>query len=365
MHASRIRDLRKRAGLTQADLAQRLGVDTSLISRWEKGEREPSPQQTMDIARAVGVTLDFLLNAQVQPRFMLRGAAPRGMDENHEVRRAITDAEQQIHFLHTVYETAGKPPRKLTLKYDLSAVPEPDLPDFAAELRGVLRLNHFVTLDELKQALRDHNLHVFEWAMPSNLSGMSYRGAFTVIFINALQPKPRRLFTLAHELAHVLFHLDDEQGPGIVSLFSRRDDREERQANQFAAELLMPLDQVNVLKQQMAGRLRTPEGLESLAQMFNVSRDAMFYRLATQRFYDWSEKKRFFSERPIRDDEPIQYRVDDIAGQVSPEFLHTALELYDAGLISAGKLAEWCFASRITTDAYLSDRYFEVASLIV
>jgi Zn-dependent peptidase ImmA (M78 family) len=55
--------------------------------------------------------------------------------------------------------------------------------------------------------LAEWNVFVFEWALPVQVSGLSYRGATTVIIINSLHTKQRRLFTLAHEFAHVLFHL--------------------------------------------------------------------------------------------------------------------------------------------------------------
>jgi len=35
--------LRKRAGLSQQDLADVLGVDRATVSRWESGERDPWP----------------------------------------------------------------------------------------------------------------------------------------------------------------------------------------------------------------------------------------------------------------------------------------------------------------------------------
>jgi DNA-binding transcriptional regulator YiaG len=37
--------VRERAGITQEDLAQVLGVDRATVSRWETGEREPRPSQ--------------------------------------------------------------------------------------------------------------------------------------------------------------------------------------------------------------------------------------------------------------------------------------------------------------------------------
>jgi DNA-binding transcriptional regulator YiaG len=37
--------VRERAGITQGDLAQVLGVDRATVSRWESGERDPRPAQ--------------------------------------------------------------------------------------------------------------------------------------------------------------------------------------------------------------------------------------------------------------------------------------------------------------------------------
>ena len=41
MHASEIRARRVAMGLTQAELAQRLGTTSNTVARWERGERAP------------------------------------------------------------------------------------------------------------------------------------------------------------------------------------------------------------------------------------------------------------------------------------------------------------------------------------
>ena len=358
-----LRDLRKRVGLSQGELARRLGVDTSLISRWEKGDRQPSAQQLLDFARAVGVTLDFLLNSEIRPQFSLRAGGTRDAGEESRVKQTLLDAEQQLHNVQSAYKLADKPLRPYGLKFDLAAYSEMDMPDFVQELRGLLKLNRFSTLGELKQALAESHIHIFEWAMPRVVSGLSYRGAFAAIFINSNHSKERRLFTLAHELGHILFHLERDRQETFVSLFSSSRDPAEKQANAFAAELLMPAQLVDDLLPTAAGRLGEPAGLESFARLFNVSRDAMFYRLASKGFYGWTYKKRFFTEVSA---EPMQVspRVADVDEQVTPDFAQTALALYDADRVSAGKLAEWFFCSRPTLEAYLSQRYFEAEALI-
>ena len=59
-----IRSARTDAGLTQAQLAQRvMGASQTDIGRFERGEAEPSTQVVKDIAKACGVTQKSLLDA--------------------------------------------------------------------------------------------------------------------------------------------------------------------------------------------------------------------------------------------------------------------------------------------------------------
>ena len=56
--ASRIRDLRKNAGLTQEQLAQKIGVKKQNISRYESGRVEPNIRTAKKLADALGVSLE-------------------------------------------------------------------------------------------------------------------------------------------------------------------------------------------------------------------------------------------------------------------------------------------------------------------
>lgn len=56
-----IKAARKAAGVTQAELAERLGVYQKDISRWEKGEIQPNLGTFADICRALAVSADMML----------------------------------------------------------------------------------------------------------------------------------------------------------------------------------------------------------------------------------------------------------------------------------------------------------------
>ena len=59
-----LRGLRQDAGLTQQQLAQRLGVTKSVVSYYELSERSPSPEVLVKLAGIFHVTTDYLLGIE-------------------------------------------------------------------------------------------------------------------------------------------------------------------------------------------------------------------------------------------------------------------------------------------------------------
>ena len=57
----RIKELRKQQGLTQNKLAELIGADSNLISRWETGKSKPISLYVQKLAQALGTSTDYLL----------------------------------------------------------------------------------------------------------------------------------------------------------------------------------------------------------------------------------------------------------------------------------------------------------------
>lgn len=55
---------RKRLGLSQEELAARLGVSRQAVSKWELGTSTPEPENIIALARIFGITTDELLMGQ-------------------------------------------------------------------------------------------------------------------------------------------------------------------------------------------------------------------------------------------------------------------------------------------------------------
>ena len=61
--------LRKEAGLSQQDLAERLDVSRQSISKWELGTALPSMENLIGLSRLYGVSLDYLVgNSETRER---------------------------------------------------------------------------------------------------------------------------------------------------------------------------------------------------------------------------------------------------------------------------------------------------------
>jgi transcriptional regulator with XRE-family HTH domain len=86
----RLRALRKQRDTTLAELSATTGISVSTLSRLESGERRPTLEQLLPLARAHGVTLDELVDAPAtgDPRVHLRPETRFGMTVLPLTRRA-------------------------------------------------------------------------------------------------------------------------------------------------------------------------------------------------------------------------------------------------------------------------------------
>lgn len=130
---------------------------------------------------------------------------------------------------------------------------------------------------------RDLGLRVYrvnDW--PDDVSGMLQRNSEDggesgyACYVNATHSETRRRFTIAHEIGHFVLHRS-LIGEGIVEDRLMRAEgftnKIEREANRFAADLLMPTETIEAL--QSMGYRSVPE----LAEQLNVSKDALSIRL--------------------------------------------------------------------------------------
>ena len=64
--ADKIIDLRKKAGWSQEELAEKLAVTRQSVSKWEGAQSIPDMEKILQMSRIFGVTIDFLLKDEME-----------------------------------------------------------------------------------------------------------------------------------------------------------------------------------------------------------------------------------------------------------------------------------------------------------
>ena len=77
MIADRIKILRENKGITQAELARKLGVTRSGVNAWEMGLSIPSTQYIVELALIFNVSTDYLLGLKNTSTVSVEGLSDR------------------------------------------------------------------------------------------------------------------------------------------------------------------------------------------------------------------------------------------------------------------------------------------------
>lgn len=94
----RIHDLRERSGLTQTDLAIRLGVTRSCVNAWEMGVSRPSLDNVLSLGHIFHTTTDYLLGFDNKETLLVEGYS---VEEKELLMRLI-------HYIEEQHEEAAK-----------------------------------------------------------------------------------------------------------------------------------------------------------------------------------------------------------------------------------------------------------------
>lgn len=87
---------RKRAGLSQEALAEKIGVSRQAVSKWETGDAEPEISKLRLLAVEFGVTADWLLSEE-EPR-----------EESHTYNNEAASEPQPNNWVESVPGTLGR-----------------------------------------------------------------------------------------------------------------------------------------------------------------------------------------------------------------------------------------------------------------
>ena len=277
----RVRAVIHAASLSQAAFADHIELSPDKLSKSLSGVRRFTSLELALIAEVGEVSVDWLLSGRepLRPALAARSSAPV-----LPARDSIEELTDRYTAAYDVLELLGRSPE----------LPElPDLPDLpvgpeqgaalAAAARQLLLADGGApiaeqsTLDLLGRWERAFGVDIAITRLPSGLDGLAWQSdQFRLVLVNRTDRWTRQRFTVAHELGHILAHdaqdllLEAEVAPGRQTATS------EIRANAFAANLLLPADE---LLRACPDGPPSDETFRRLVVAFRVSPSALAARL--------------------------------------------------------------------------------------
>ena len=104
-----IRRARKRAGLSQAELARRIGTKQPVVARWETGKRSPDYDTVIQAIQACGFEFETVLfPADPQTDAQLRRWLSLTPDQRLALNQELIDTEAWAHKARPIRKLAPR-----------------------------------------------------------------------------------------------------------------------------------------------------------------------------------------------------------------------------------------------------------------
>jgi len=334
---AQLRKARELLQLALEEVASELNVSRQDIFNWEEGQPQPGLKQLEKLAELYGRGIDYFLKETPPPpqKIAFRGRPGQSLKDLPKQAKTVLARFDELCRTALEVESLLNRKRKVTLPRFDDSVP----PKVAAEsLRRKFGADD-KPLPNLRERLENEGVRIFELVVPDDaFSGFSFWHSEygPCILLNASELEGRRNFTLAHELAHLLYGHESALCYIPLKLSDVREDIEFK-TTQFAVELLLP--ETGVREDFQRRELSTTPSETELGQMaakWGVSIQALGYRLenlgliAKEYTDTLFERKPKFLRRP---------RIPKWKRQMGKQFVEETFEAYEKGLISAGKVA--------------------------
>lgn len=217
--------------LTQKEVALRISFSQSRLSKAEVGKQTLTEENLIELSKVYDYPLSFF--------YTNTDSAPAG---HLYFRRRVTTSAKIINSI-----VANTRIYKMALDELMSAIEMPDYDlssystdiytpeEIAQRVRLTLRITKGPVYD-LTALLENHGIIVakidfgIDMEKFDGLSSVTDSG-HKIIFLNSRMPNDRLRFSLAHELGHIVMHLDN---------LPTHSETIEEEADRFASEFLMP-----------------------------------------------------------------------------------------------------------------------------
>jgi Zn-dependent peptidase ImmA (M78 family)/transcriptional regulator with XRE-family HTH domain len=286
---------RESRGYTQPELANKLGVNQGWLSRVEGGLRTVTPQLLDGLATSLNYPPEFFTLSDKVYGLGMSSYFHRKKQRlsNRKLRRI--HALIYIHTMHIARLLRGLE----TGENNIKPINIDDFGGNAGEIARIIRVSWKIPhgpIPDVVSVIEDAGGIIIPFDFGTDEIDAVYHSTPetpALFFTNLYSPSDRLRFTLCHELGHALIH-SETFDPELI----------EKQANEFAAEFLMPQKDIMDYLTDL-----TLERLMILKQYWKVSMSALLKRASdikaitpAQSLYLWQK----MSKAGFRKHEPLE-----------------------------------------------------------
>ena len=300
---------RERSGYTLQEVAKSLNRDVATISNWESGAAAPTYIQLEKLADKYKrpVAMFFFPEPPQEPDFVGQLALRSSEIEQLAPGIRILLRQARARQLSLMELNMGVNPVEMKIFRDLHPQINDSVTELAQQTRSYLGISVETqagwsstkeALENWREQIEEKGIFVFKDAFrDDSVDGFCLiHEQFPVIYLNNSRSAVRQIFSLFHELAHILLGEN-----GITRGINPIGEQIEVFCNQFAAEFLVPSGDLET-------RLNFPiydddaidSAIEELAGYYKVSRPVILLRLVNrgiltqnryrQRASQWTEE---------------------------------------------------------------------------
>lgn len=365
---------RERSGFTQEEAYRGITSNVDTLHKWEMGQAAPTYRQLVKLADKYGRPIAIFYFPE-PPDELEPGREFRTLPSSEVAKLSpsvlilIREAHARQLHLYELTRVGYQAGKKIFIDIQVTTSTPPQ--QAARLIRDYLGINMQVqtewrssdeALKAWRSAIQDAGIFVFKEPFYSESTDgfCIFDIEFPLIYLNNTRPKNRQIFTLLHELAHVMIKSNGitQDNQDYVEALRGINREIELFANDLAAECLMPYDDfvIAISKFERESILLTAE---QLSDRYKVSREAILVRMMKLNYIsiDAFEEARSKLYKSSKENRPGGTFYNNITTYLGEKYLGLAFGQYYANNCTINQLAEYLGikASQIPS---LEDRVF-------
>ena len=284
---------REQAGLSPQDVADAMNRDVGIIEAWESGQNAPTYVQLEKLAyqlykRPVAIFFFPAPPPETNLKKFFRTLPDFEVEAmSADTRYALRYGKSMQLALAELNEGINPAERKLFTQIKLT--PKSNISKTVFQIRHHLGINlgdqtRWGRSDEALKAWREQieELGIFVFTRSFKQKEMSgfclVDKEFPIIYLNNSTSKTRQIFTLFHELAHILAHVNGitKEDDRYIHSLPKNEKETELMCNNFAGEFLVPFLDFDTRIRSIS---MNDASISALANLYKVSREVILRKL--------------------------------------------------------------------------------------